>query len=141
MRYLTLILMLTLFLNAKIYRDNNNSVVINDKNRLMWQDDKQVVTTLLNHKQAEKFCKNLDFAGYSDWRLPSVEEYIPIIYKKHPKNINYAFRYHIKSNYWAAKAHWRTLWFYADYIFFVSGTPYFDNRNTKKFVRCIRDIK
>ena len=53
--------------------------------------------------------------------------------------VNKAFKYNVPDGYWAFKAHWRTLWFNADYMHFVSGTPYFDNRKKKKYVRCVKN--
>lgn len=142
MKYLFLIFLFLSILEAKIYRDNKKEVVIDDKHHLMWQDDISNIENLKNHKQATKFCKELIFATYDDWRLPTVEEYSFIVYKKNRKtNINFAFKYNLRDSYWASKVYWRTLWFYADYIYFVSGSAYYDNREKNKYVRCIRNIK
>jgi hypothetical protein len=72
--------------------------------------------------------------------LPKIEEYELIVDKKNIKNyINKSFKFNIPDGYWAQKAHWRTLWFYADYMHFISGTAYFDSRHKKKYVRCVRN--
>lgn len=139
MRYLLAIVLFLSILDAKIYRDDAKSIVFDDALKLTWQDDVDNIKLLLTHQDATKYCEDLDFAGFTDWRLPSIEEFEKIVYKKNTKtNINFAFRYNLRDGYWAGKAHWRTLWFYADYMFFVSGTPYYDSRHKLKYVRCVR---
>ena len=140
MKYLVFLLIFLSCMNAKIYRDDSRQVVLDDKARIMWQDDIAVLKTLKTHEEAQNYCSQLNLSGLSNWRLPSIEEYELIVYKKNTKtNINFAFKYNLKDGYWASKAHWRTLWFYADYMFFVSGTPYYDSRHKTKFVRCVRE--
>lgn len=140
MKYLLLVFIFLSCLNAKIYRDSAKEVVLDDSTRLMWQDDISVVKTLLTHEKAQEYCSQLNLSGYSNWRLPDIEEYELIVYKKNTKtNINFAFKNNLRDGYWASRALWRTLWFYADYMFFVSGTPYYDSRHKTKYVRCVRE--
>lgn len=143
MRYLFLCLMLFNFLfSANLKRDSNLKVVIDNQNNLMWVDDVMNVKLRLNHEEAELYCEKLNHAGYANWRLPDIEEYGLIVDKKNEKSyINRAFRFNLPDGYWAIKAHWRTLWFYADYMYFVSGTPYYDSRHKKKLFRCVRSMK
>ena len=140
MKYLLLLFVFLSFLDAKIYRDDSKQVVLDDEARLMWIDNIEVLKDLKTHQEAEAYCKELTFAGFSDWRLAKIEEFERIVYKRNTKtNINFAFKYNVPDGYWAFKAHWRTLWFNADYMHFVSGTPYFDNRKKKKYVRCVKN--
>lgn len=127
---------------ASISRDNGNEVVMDYDNNLMWIDNKDTVTKRFSHKEAEPYCETLLYAGYTNWRLPTIEELTTIVDKRNKKSyINTAFRYNQPKGYWALKAHLRTFWFYADFMNFVSGTPYFDNRNVYKFVRCVRTMR
>ncbi len=131
-----------LVLNAAIFRQNSQDVVIDSKRNLMWQDNIDAVKLRLPHDEAQEFCEGLIFAGHTNWRLPDIEEYKTIVDKTNTQSyINYAFKYNLPKGYWAEKAHWRTLWFYADYMNFISGTAYFDSRHKKKYFRCIRDIR
>lgn len=143
MRYLVLCLLLFNFLlSADLRRDANLKVVIDNKNSLMWVDDMSNVKLRLTHEDATIYCENLKHAGYSNWRLPEIDEYEIIVNKKNQRNyINKAFRFNLPDGYWASKAHWRTLWFYADYMHFVSGTPYYDSRHKKKLFRCVRSMR
>ncbi|KAB7885219.1 Lcl C-terminal domain-containing protein [Poseidonibacter ostreae] len=140
MKYLVLILVFVSLLDAQIYR-KKSQIVVDTKEKLMWVDDISVVKILKTHEEAIPYCEALEFAGYSDWRIPKIEEFKTIVDKKNFKNyINRAFKYNVPDGYWAERSHWRTLWFYADYMHFVSGTEYFDSRHKNKYVRCVRDI-
>jgi hypothetical protein len=140
MKYLLLVLVFLSLLDARIYRDNAKQVVLDDVTKLMWVDDISVIKNLMNHYKAEEYCNNLSFLGFSDWRLAHIDEFETIVFKKNVKtNINFAFKYNVPDGYWASTAHWRTFWYNADYMYFVSGTPYYDNRETKKYVRCVRN--
>ena len=140
MKYLILFLIFVSLLDAQIYR-KSSKVVVDTNAKLMWVDDISVVKVLKTHDEAIDYCEQLSFAGYSNWRIPKIEEFELIVDKKNFKNyIKKAFKYNVPDGYWAQKSHWRTLWFYADYMHFVSGTAYFDSRHKNKYVRCIRNI-
>ncbi|MFV0562219.1 DUF1566 domain-containing protein [Malaciobacter mytili] len=136
-------LLITTFLYANNFqRESNLNVVIDKTNKLMWQDSISVIKIKRTHKEAPTYCEELSHAGYADWRLPTIEEFKLIVDKKNEINsINRKFRYNVPDGYWAKKAHWRTFWYYADYIHFLSGTAYFDSRHKRKYIRCIRDMK
>ena len=140
MKYLLLFLVFVSLLDAQIYR-KNSKVVVDTKEKLMWVDDISVVKIKKTHEDAIVYCQELVFGGYSDWRIPKIEEFETIVNKKNRKNyIQKAFKYNVPDGYWAERAHWRTFWFYADYMHFVSGTAYFDSRHKTKYVRCVRKI-
>ena len=141
MKYLFLLIAIISFSDARIYRDNSREVVIDSDSKMMWQDDISVIKVLLSHEEADSYCKKLAYRSFNDWRLPAIEELELIVDKENMKNyINSAFKYNVPDGYWAFKAHWRTLWFNADYMHFVSGTAYFDNRKKKKYIRCVRNF-
>jgi len=140
MKIILVILVLIQFLNAQsLRRDNSREVVISSKNHLMWMDTKDAVLIEKSQAEAAKYCEDLKLAGYSNWRLPSIEEFKTIVDKNnHPVYINKAFKYSVPKGYWSNNVKWRTLWFYADYMHFLSGTPYYDNKTKPKNVRCVR---
>ena len=140
MKYLILFLVFVSLMDAQIYR-KSSEIVVDTNAKLMWVDDISVVKVLKTHDDAITYCEQLSFAGYSNWRIPKIEEFELIVDKKNYKNyINKAFKYNVPDGYWAEESHWRTLWFYADYMHFVSGTAYFDSRHKNKYVRCVRNI-
>ena len=141
MKYLLVVFLLFTFCFSNNLKRNSSKVVIDRTNNLMWQDDLSVIKTKKNHEEAILFCEKLSHAGYTNWRIPTIDEFKTIVNKKNKKNyINKAFRFNVPDGYWALKSHWRTFWYYADYMHFVSGTPYFDSRHKIKYVRCVRDF-
>lgn len=122
-------------------RDFGKEVVFSSQHNLVWTDSKDAVILLKSQADAQKYCQELNHGGYSDWRLPSMEEFETIVDKTNPPaNINKAFKYIIPDGYWSNNVKWRTLWFYADYMHFISGTPYYDNKHKLKYVRCVRSL-
>jgi len=58
--------------------DAKDVVVCSDKKlgNLMWQDGAEIFKGTLD--EAKQYCKDLNFAGFSDWKLPSRTELISI---------------------------------------------------------------
>jgi len=119
--------------------------VIDDQNKLMWQDTKDNIRTSLTQERAIEYCKNLSLKGFKDWKLPTSEHYETIIDKTRRKEqpmINKAFKYTKRDAYWTSDRTWvRNFGKYGYYVLFKSGTIYYQNRTYEKYVRCVRDIK
>jgi len=142
-----LIIILLLVINTLfgIKLTKSGDFVIDDHNKLMWQDSFINVNKRLTHQEAIEYCKKLNINGITNWRLPTVEEYKLIIDKRRVTKqimIHRAFKYVIQDDYWANDRTWlRNFGQYGYYILVKSGSIYYQNRSYKKFVRCIRDIK
>jgi hypothetical protein len=139
-----LIFFLTVSLGFTNKLTRSGEYVIDDQNKHMWQDNYDTIKIRVSHKEATEYCQNLSFAGFSDWRLPSNEEYKTIIDKtrKDEIMINRAFKYILPEDYWTKNRTWtRNFGRYGYYVFFKSGAIYYQNRTYKKFVRCIRSLK
>ena len=124
------------------YRDNSKQVVIDIKRKLMWQDNKKVNTTKLNWKNARNYCRNLNFAGYSDWRLPTENELLSItddtIYNPAIKK---EFKYVRNNYYWSStpniSSSRNSMW----NVNFYDGYDYYYYEIGKYYVRCVRNSK
>lgn len=142
MRYIYLII----FINLQLFSSNlikSADTVVDKKHNLIWQDHKENSLFRLSQEHAVEYCEKLEQSGFNDWRLPTVAEYKYIIDKtrKDEIMIDKHFKYIIQSGYWTQDRTWRTLGRYGYYIFFKSGTAYYDNRSYAKYVRCVRDMK
>ena len=82
MKYLVLIFLFVSLLDAKIYRKNNIQVVIDDTNNFMWVDDISVLKIKKIHEDAITYCQNLSYAGYTNWRIPKLNEFETIVDKQ-----------------------------------------------------------
>ncbi|QOG12128.1 DUF1566 domain-containing protein [Arcobacter sp. FWKO B] len=118
-----------------------NVTVIDRKFNLMWQDNYEVASKTFTHREGLAYCKSLTLGGYNDWRMPTIKELETIVDKTNEPNHIYRVFRHIKPDgYWASDTLWRSLNFYAWYMNFLSGTPYYYNRVYHKYVRCVRNI-
>jgi formylglycine-generating enzyme required for sulfatase activity len=119
-----------------------NGAVVDNINGIMWQDEKRVIEVQLSQAKGEEFCEKLNYKGYSNWRLPTKEEYESIVDKKNDVNfIHSAFRFNDASGYWTDDVLWRMLGFYGYYMNFKNGIVYYENKTYLKYIRCVRDIK
>ncbi|MGB3752224.1 MAG: DUF1566 domain-containing protein [Arcobacteraceae bacterium] len=144
MKIFTLLCMLAAVLFA-IKLTKSGDYVIDDHNKLMWQDTKDNVRIELTQAKAAEYCENLSLKGFRDWKLPTVKNYETIIDKSRIRAqlmINNAFKYAKRDAYWASDRTWtRNFGMYGYYVLFKSGTVYYQNRTYKKYVRCVRNLK
>ncbi|MEA2049456.1 MAG: DUF1566 domain-containing protein [Campylobacterota bacterium] len=115
--------------------------VIDRTHNMMWQDTQDNIKILVSQTDAEKYCKNLALGGYSNWRVPTVDEYEYIINRKRDDEImiDRSFRYILQDGYWTSDRTWRNFGRWGYYIYFKSGSAYYENRTYSKYIRCIRD--
>ena len=121
-------------------RDDSKEVVIDTKRKLMWQDDESVKNVQKNWQGAISHCKNLNFAGFDDWRLPSRMELHNITDKtKYNPAIQDGFKNTVYNSYWSSSQYVSNVSF-AWYVDFSNG---YSNRDVggEDFIRCVRDSK
>ena len=105
------------------FQDNKDGTVIDYATGLMWQQ--QIDRRYLNLKEATEYVKALNkehFAGYSDWRLPTIEELVSLIQSKRDKTSGLLIDpvFSGDEGYcWTADRNRRMVW----YVAFKSGTP------------------
>jgi hypothetical protein len=57
---------------ADYLRDDTKNIVLDTSTNLMWQDDTPVSS--MTWENAISYCENLSLGGYSDWKLPNINE-------------------------------------------------------------------
>lgn len=119
-------------------------VVIDKSNGLMWQDDSSVLTTQGDWAFAINHCEALDNAGYNDWRLPNINEFMYVL-----PNDTFSNRFNFPPEPWTrthpdARPFWSSTpnvlnvsnaWAIESEGYNSANYPQTDNNN----VRCVRD--
>ncbi len=62
-------------------RDDTKQIVTDNVNGLIWQDNNETKTIKKDKEGADRYCTDLVFADYDDWRVPSVEELMTLTNK------------------------------------------------------------
>ena len=120
-------------------RDDTKNVVTDSVYKLMWQDGEEIYQG--TYDEAVKYCENLTFAGFDDWRLPTIDELISITDKnKFNPAINPAFKNVRLDLYWSATKNavsasnaWVAV--------FKNGEDGWVEARDKNFARCVRSEK
>jgi len=144
MKVITFLALFALFVSASKLTRSGDSI-IDDQNKLMWQDTRENSKILLTQDHSIEYCEKLNLKGFSDWRLPTVKEYETIIDRKRTRAelmINKAFKFVLRDDYWSQDRTWkRNFGTYGYYVYFKSGAIYYQNRTYPKYVRCVRSLK
>jgi hypothetical protein len=83
------------------YTDNGDGTVTDTSIGLMWQQ--ATAPNTYNWNQAISYCESLSFAGYTDWRLPKMDELIRLVDSRWHPTINPTyFPNTIASGYWSS---------------------------------------
>ena len=123
---------------TRVYSEYNTSVVDNNTTGLMWQREDDNTTRTLT--DSTTYCANLSLAGYSDWRLPTVNELVQLTDKQRTyPAINALFIDTDSSFYWSSttNAHDSN---YAWSVRFDSGRDSYQVKDDICYTRCVRDI-
>ena len=119
---------------AKIAREKKETFVDKDTN-LMWQDSSKNVER--TWQSAIDYCKDLNYAGYNDWRLPTYYELIGIVdYSRYNPAIKRGFKNTVSNRYWSSEyvSDSGNAW----YVYFKGGYSDDGNKSGNLYVRCVR---
>lgn len=128
---------INIMLASDIFTDN--------KTGLMWQDDSEAESIVLNWEDANQYCSDLTLSGYNDWRLPSIKELLSIVdMNRFDPAIKQGFKYifHEKEKYGYYYEYWSSTpsdtsdlaWI----VDFHNGSTDRDNKMNKEHIRCVR---
>jgi hypothetical protein len=131
---LVLVLSLTAFGFSEFSRSGD--IVTDSETGFMWEDQSTIAYN--NWKGAIDYCENLTLGGYSDWRLPNINELRSIVdYGRNSPAIDPVFQNTYSSWYWTSTVYngnssfpWLLGFNYGyDYNYYQSDSYY---------VRCLR---
>lgn len=126
-------------LEAQCSRDDSKDIVVCKDvihGTLIWQDSNEDIKK--EWKEAKEYCKNLNYAGYTDWRLPTKTELLSIVdYTRYEPAINKAFKNGKSDWCWSSTLDARNSSF-AWRISFSRGRTSADDLSNSFCVRCVR---
>jgi hypothetical protein len=128
-----------MYKNPTFVRNSEKEIVTNTKTGLMWQDDTSVKNVKKTWSDAKNYCKNLNFAGYSDWFLPSISQLESLVdTKKYDPSMKKEFKNIISSYCWSSSSyvsHSNNAWS----VYFKDGNSGSSNKTDYNYVvRCAR---
>ena len=128
-------------LGNQFIRNSTNKVVLDTKTNLFWQDNSVVKDISRTYSDALSYCHDLDLGGYTDWRVPNINELLTISdYSVENPSINAIFVNTSIENdalYWSStpvKAHSDYIWV----IDFKNSDDDMDKNDNTNYTRCVR---
>ncbi|MBN2823830.1 MAG: DUF1566 domain-containing protein [Campylobacterales bacterium] len=128
------------FANADFVK--NGDIVTDNTTNLQWQDSED--NTKIDHfswKEALDYCEDLTFGGYSDWRLPNLNELLSLVdYSKSSPATDSIFTHIINDYYWSSSSAWGGGTFNSSSwrVNFQDGADGIEHKSYSNFVRCVR---
>lgn len=127
-----------LYKKSPFVRDSAKEIVTNTKTGLIWQDDASVKSVTKDWSDAKRYCKNLNFAGYSDWFLPTISQLESLVdTKRYNPSIKKEFKNIISSFYWSSSSD-VSISNGAWGVGFKGGNSYYGSKTDSNYVRCAR---
>ncbi len=116
-----------------------SSVTVDNRTGLMWitNPDDAGLGGAYDRKAAVKACEDLDYAGYSDWRLPKPGELVGIVNVNGPYPGNNGYFLNPKTRYWTSSRPAVSA-AYAWSLQFAVGSMYNIGSTGLNYVRCAR---
>ncbi len=115
----------------------SGDIVKDSISKLEWQDD--AVGSTMVWEDAITYCEDLSLGGYSDWRLPNVNELKSIVNRaKVNPAIKDGFENVSSNRYWGSttvEGDERDAWI----VYFNYGGVYYGRKDYGYYVRCVRD--
>ncbi|MBS9782388.1 MAG: DUF1566 domain-containing protein [Arcobacter sp.] len=140
--------------NSKFIRVGES--VVDKVTKIQWQDDIETRTAkkvyILNENcsdegcsdtsgdTAETYCKNLKLGGYTNWRIPTLNELLSIVDRNNEPHINSSFQNTSYSDYWSSEEDDIYSSTMNKVLDFYNGYSSREKRTSKQNIRCVRDI-
>jgi len=129
-----LLLMFTSVANADFIKEGD--IVKDSVTKLEWQDDN--ITDTMEWQEAIEYCESLELGGYSDWRLPNINELKTIMDRsRYNPAIVSAFEHTSSGIYWSSTTNenrHEEAW----YVLFEGGGVDNGYKFNDLYVRCVR---
>ena len=136
-----ILLSMTVIFNMFLYGAGfvkSDTVVLDTKKNLMWQDDLEVTQYKTTWSLAKEYCATLTLSGYTDWKLPTVKELQSLVdVKRANPAIHEEFSHCEPTSYWTSTQD-MTNKNHAWYVGFKTGATFKDSKDYDCYIRCVR---
>jgi RHS repeat-associated protein len=128
-------------------RDAAKQVVVDNDNGLMWQDAPENASTKLDWASSIQHCEASTFAGFSDWRLPNINELLYVLPNSvfahqtelvFPPGEYWDYEASFRQPYWSSTTNFRD----DEQAWAIESASFNSERFSKTdqyYVRCVRD--
>lgn len=116
-----------------------SDIVTDNRTTLQWQDNADSNSSVKSWEEAITYCEDLTLDGYSDWRLPNVNELKSIVDRtKQEPALDTVFEYVSSAYYWSSTTNlgYKNQ---AVQVNFLDGSTDSALKTDSKSVRCIRN--
>ena len=126
------------------YRYDLSEIVVDSTANITWQDDVNTTSLILDGNSSILYCENLNFANYSNWRLPTKNELLSLVdynlisvfdYASGGSLINSIFRNSISDTYWSSTTRVAKI----TNPWMINFNGYTTDNDHITYVRCVRD--
>jgi hypothetical protein len=125
-------------INPRSYTDNGDGTVVDNVTKLVWQqqDDEQA----RNWEGANDYCEALTLSGFTDWRLPTVQELTSLVNfgASKPSIDQTAFPGTQPTWYWSSTTNASISANAWDVNFYSGAINYYDDKSVFNYVLCVR---
>ncbi len=119
------------------WRDSGDGTVTDERSKLMWQQSDPGIEAAW--RRVMRYCDDLSFAGYGDWRLPGRDQ-LASVTAEQSKHFFHPFSKPRKARHWSAtREEGRPVNAYA--VYDANGAAGYAHNSVPYFARCVRQAK
>lgn len=118
-----------------------SSVTVDNRTGLMWVTNPvdAGISGTPNWEGAITLCEGLTYAGFTDWRLPNINELVSIVdFSRQSPSINKAYFLNTQTSYYWSSTTYVPSSSFAWLVYFNNGHMVYYDKTNSYYVRCVR---